>query len=116
MNGTVVVNLVIGALIVLIIVGVPLWLTLRRRHARPDYREARAHYQAKADPSVTPLSDYVPAEPVAATDGLAVPQTPLDEASTSAGDAGTPAGDPGQDGPSRADQVRKRRAPGGAGS
>jgi hypothetical protein len=63
----------IALLIVLAIVGIPLWMTLRHRHAAPDYREARAHYRAKqAAPSANTTSDFVPAEPVAAVDGLAI--------------------------------------------
>jgi hypothetical protein len=84
MAATVTLNVVIGVLIVLVIVGVPLYITFRRRHARPDYREARTHFRAKADPSTTPLSDYVPTDRVPATDGLAVPQTPLEDPETPA--------------------------------
>lgn len=93
------INWVIGALIILLIVGVPLWITFRRRHARPDYREARTHFRAKADPGTTPLSDYVPTDPVAATDGLTVAQTPLEDPGPAAGEPGPSAGDPaGQNG------------------
>ena len=62
----------------LAIVGIPLWMTLRHRHAAPDYREAQAHDRAKrAAPggkatSEAATGDYVPTEPVAAVDGLTI--------------------------------------------
>ena len=78
MNGVIVANWPIALLIVLAIVGIPLWMTLRHRHAAPDYREARAHYRAKrAAPGETATgetatSDFIPTEPVAAIDGLTI--------------------------------------------
>ena len=73
MNGVIVANWPIALLIVLAIVGIPLWMTLRHRHASPDYREARAHDRARrAAPGETATSDYVPTEPVAAIDGLTI--------------------------------------------
>ena len=78
MNGVIVANWPIALLIVLAIVGIPLWMTLRHRHAAPDYREARAHDRAKrAAPGENATSeaatgDYVPTEPVAAVDGLTI--------------------------------------------
>jgi hypothetical protein len=75
MNGVIVANWPIALLIVLAIVGIPLWMTLRHRHAAPDYREARAHDRAtRAAPgeTETATSDYVPTEPVAAVDGLTI--------------------------------------------
>ena len=78
MNGVIVANWPIALLIVLAIVGIPLRVTLRHRHAVPDYREARAHYRAKrAAPcdtaaSETAATDFIPAEPVAAIDGLTI--------------------------------------------
>ena len=78
MNGVIVANWPIALLIVLAIVGIPLWMTLRHRHAAPDYREAQAHDRAKrAAPggkatSEAVTSDYVPTEPVAAVDGLTI--------------------------------------------
>ena len=77
MNGVIAANWPIALLIVLAIVGIPLWMTLRHRHAAPDYREARAHYRAaRAAPgeptSGTATSDYIPTEPVAAIDGLTI--------------------------------------------
>jgi hypothetical protein len=44
MNGAIIAVWPIALLILLAIVGVPLWMTFRHPHARPDYREARAHY------------------------------------------------------------------------
>ncbi len=78
MNGVIVANWPIALLIVLAIVGIPLWMTLRHRHAAPDYREARAHDRAKRaarggkTTSEAATSDYVPTEPVAAVDGLTI--------------------------------------------
>ena len=78
MNGVIVATWPIALLIVLAIVGIPLWMTLRHRHAAPDYREARAHYRGKraapgqAAPGQTATSDFIPAEPVAAIDGLTI--------------------------------------------
>ncbi|HEY5353630.1 MAG TPA: hypothetical protein VIK57_14360 [Streptosporangiaceae bacterium] len=69
MNGAIVANWPIALLIVLAIVGIPLWMTLRHRHATPDYREARAHHHAK---QAGATSDIVPAEPVAGIDGLTI--------------------------------------------
>ena len=78
MTGIIAANWPIALLIVLAIVGVPLWMTLRHRHAAPDYREARAHDRAKraasgeTAASDTPASDFIPAGPVAAIDGLTI--------------------------------------------
>jgi hypothetical protein len=73
MNGVIIASWPIALLIVLAIVGVPLWMTLRHRHARPDYREARQHYRAaQAATSETATSDVVPTAPVAAIDGLTI--------------------------------------------
>jgi hypothetical protein len=69
MNGAIVANWPIALLIIVAIVGIPLWMTLRHRHATPDYREARAHYHAKRAGAT---SDFVPAEPVAGIDGLTI--------------------------------------------
>ena len=78
MNGVIVANWPIALLIVLAIVGIPLWMTLRHRHASPDYREARAHYRpgraapGETAPGETATSDFIPREPVAAIDGLTI--------------------------------------------
>jgi hypothetical protein len=69
MTGAIVAIWPIALLIVLAVVGVPLWMTLRHRHASPDHREASAHYRAKQPHLGT---DYVPTEPVAAVDGLTI--------------------------------------------
>jgi hypothetical protein len=73
MTGDIIATWPIALLIVLAIVGIPLWLTLRHRHAAPDYRQARAHHRAKqAAPSAGATSDFVPTEPVVAVDGLTI--------------------------------------------
>jgi hypothetical protein len=73
MTGALIAIWPIALLIAAAIVGVPLWMTLRHRHASPDYREARAHYHAKqATPEASTTSDYVPTEPAAAVDGLTI--------------------------------------------
>jgi hypothetical protein len=61
---------------------------VRHGKAGPNNREARRHYQAKADPDVTPLGEHVPSGPVAAADGLAEPQTPLQDAGQNRGPNG----------------------------
>jgi hypothetical protein len=73
MNGAIIAIWPIALLIAAAIVGVPLWMTFRHRHAIPDYADARAHYRAKqAAPSAATASDFVPTEPVAAVDGLTI--------------------------------------------
>jgi hypothetical protein len=73
MTGVIIAIWPIALLIVLAIVGIPLWMTFRHRHAAPDHREARSHYRAKqATPAGQPISDFVPAEPAAAVDGLTI--------------------------------------------
>ena len=71
MTGPVIANFPIIALIVLGIVGVPLWITFKHPHKHPDYSEARAYFRAKeaAEPHV---SEHVPTVPVSAWDGLTV--------------------------------------------
>jgi hypothetical protein len=73
MTGVIIATWPIALLIVLATVGIPLWMTRRHRHAAPDYREARAHHRSKqAAPSADATSDFGPAEPVAAVDGLTI--------------------------------------------
>jgi hypothetical protein len=92
MGGAVILNWVLGGIIVLGIIGGGLYAALRHGKAGPNYREARRHYQAKEDSSVTPLSDYVPTDRAAATDGLAEPQIPLEDPGQKGRSAGHPAG------------------------
>ena len=73
MNGAIVAIWPIALLIAAAIVGIPLWMTFRHRHAAPDYADARTHYRAKqAAPSEASTSDFVPSEPVVAVDGLTI--------------------------------------------
>ena len=74
MSGAVIANWPIALVIIVAIVGVPLWLTFRRKHVRPDYRDAHAHYEAKD--AGTGTGEYVPAERVSPLDGLTVPRQP----------------------------------------
>ncbi len=78
MTGTVIAVLVLCVLIVLVIVGVPLWLTFRRKHTKPNYRDAQGHAEVREAGTDAVLSspDYVPAERVNPLDGLTVPQEP----------------------------------------
>jgi hypothetical protein len=69
MTGAIIAIWPIALLIVLAVVGVPLWMTLRHRRTSPDHREVGAHYRAKQP---APGADYVPTEPVAAVDGLTI--------------------------------------------
>ncbi len=88
MSGAVVLNWVLGAIIFVLIVGGGVYAIVRHGKAGPNYREARRHYRAKDDPNVTPLGEHVPSEPVAAADGLAEPQTPLQDAEQNGGSTG----------------------------
>jgi hypothetical protein len=101
MSGAVILNWVLGGIIVLIIIGGGLYAAFRHGKAGPNYREARRHYQAKEDPSVTPLSDYVPTDRVVAADGLAEPQIPLADSGQGDPAGARPSGDattaPGRD-------------------
>ena len=102
MGGAVILNWVLGAIIVVLIVGGGIYAIFWHGKAGPDNREAHQHYRAKADPNVTPLGEHVPTEPVAAADGLAESQSPLQDAGPYGGQAGTrPSGDrttgPGRD-------------------
>ena len=73
MNGAIITIWPIALLIAAAVVGVPLWMTVRRRPATPDYHQARAHYRARqAAAGDAPNSDFVPTEPVAAVDGLTI--------------------------------------------
>jgi hypothetical protein len=72
-NGAIIAIWPIALLIAAAIVGIPLWMTFRHRHATPDYHEARTHDRAKrAAPSEASTGDFVPTEPVAAVDGLTI--------------------------------------------
>ena len=98
MSGAVLSNWPLSLIVILVIVGVPLWLTFRRKHAKPSYRHAQEHFRVKeAGPdAVLGTPDYVPAERVNPLDGLTVPQDP---------EHGPPAG--GQSG-----RARRRPVPG----
>lgn len=77
MNGAIIAIWPMALLIAAAIVGIPLWMTLRHRHATPDFRDTRGHYRAKqAVPGTAAGRDYVPNEvpnePVAAVDGLTI--------------------------------------------
>jgi hypothetical protein len=73
MNEAIIAIWPIALLIAAAVVGVPLWMTVRHRHAAPDYHEARAHYRAKqAVPGAAASTDFVPTKPVAAVDGLTI--------------------------------------------
>ena len=78
MTGAVIANWPLGLIVILAIVGVPLWLTFRRKHTKPSYRDAQEHFRAKeAGPdAMAGTADYVPAERVNPLDGLTVPQDP----------------------------------------
>jgi hypothetical protein len=92
MGGAVILNWVLGAIIVVLIVGGGIYAIFWHGKAGPDNREARRYYQAKADPNVTPLGEHVPTESVAAADGLAESRSPLQDAGQSAGPHGGQAG------------------------
>ena len=73
MNGAIIASWLIALLIGAAVVGVPLWMTARHRHAAPDYREARAHARDRqAAPGAAARTDVVPTVPAAAVDGLTI--------------------------------------------
>lgn len=82
MTGAVIANWVLGGLIILVIIGVPLWLTFRRKHTKPSYRDAQEHFRIKEQVknegprAALRTPDYVPAARVNPLDGLSVPQDP----------------------------------------
>ena len=102
MGGAVILNWVLGAIIIVLIIGGGVYAIVYHGKAGPDNREARRYQQAKADPNVTPLAEHVPSEPVAAADGLAQSQSRLQDAGQNAGPGSAqPSGDrtaePGRD-------------------
>jgi hypothetical protein len=48
MNGLVLANIPLAILVILAIVGIPLWMAFKRPETGPDYSQARAHFGAKA--------------------------------------------------------------------
>jgi hypothetical protein len=82
MPGAVIANWPLSLIVILAIVGVPTWLTFRRKHTKPSYRDAREHFRVKEQVDKTGpeaglrTPDYVPAERVNPLDGLTVPQDP----------------------------------------
>ena len=94
MSGAVVLNWVLGAIIIVLIVGGGVYAIVRHGKAGPNYREARRYQRAKADTNVTPLAEHVPSKAVAAADGLAESQSPLRNSGPNGGQAGPrPSGD-----------------------
>jgi hypothetical protein len=41
-------NIPLAVLVIVAIVGIPMWLTFRRPEKGPDYADARAHFRTKA--------------------------------------------------------------------
>ena len=41
-------NIPLAVLVILAIVGIPLWMTLKRPERHPEYAQARAHFRIKA--------------------------------------------------------------------
>jgi FtsZ-interacting cell division protein ZipA len=81
MGGAVILNWVLGAIIIVLIVGGGLYAALRHGKAGPNTRDARRYFRAKDDPQVTPLAEHVPTERVAAAGGLTHPRSPRWDAS-----------------------------------
>jgi hypothetical protein len=46
-NALVLANFPLAILVILAIVGIPLWMTFKRPETAPDYSQARAHFAAK---------------------------------------------------------------------
>ncbi|HEY8044294.1 MAG TPA: hypothetical protein VIF35_08525 [Streptosporangiaceae bacterium] len=80
MGGAVILNWVLGAIIVVLIVGGGLYAALRHGKAGPDNRDARRYFRAKDDPQVTPLAEHVPTERVAVAGGLTQLRSPWPDA------------------------------------
>jgi hypothetical protein len=82
MTGALVLNWILCALVIVAVIGVPLWLTFRRKQTQPTYRDAREHSQVRKQvekegpPAALRTPDYVPAARVNPLDGLTVPQDP----------------------------------------
>ena len=89
MGGAVILNWVLGAIIIVLIVGGGLYAALRHGKAGPNNREARRYFRAKDDPQVTPLGEHVPTERVAASGGLTQLRSPLRDADPNGGQPGT---------------------------
>jgi hypothetical protein len=47
-NALVLANFPLAVLVILAIVGIPLWMTLKRPESAPDYAGAQAYFRAKA--------------------------------------------------------------------
>ena len=88
MGGAVILNWVLGAIIIVLIVGGGIYAVVRHGKACPNDQDARRYFRAKDDPQVTPLGEHVPTERVAAAGGLTEPRSPLREARQNAGSNG----------------------------
>jgi hypothetical protein len=88
MSGAVILNWVLGAIIIVVIVGGGMYAVFFHGKAGPNYQDAQQYQGAKADPDVTPLAEHVPSEPAAAADGLTEAQSPLQDAGLNAGPNG----------------------------
>jgi hypothetical protein len=80
MGGAVILNWVLGAIIIVLIVGGGIYAIVWHGKAGPDNQEARRYLRAKDDPEVTPLAEHVPTEAVAAAGGLTEPRSPRQDA------------------------------------
>lgn len=97
MGGAVILNWVLGAIIVVLIIGGGVYAIGWHGKAGPDNREARQYLRAKDDPQVTPLGEHVPTERVAAAGGLTESRSPRQDAARNAGH-GQPGAPPSGDG------------------
>ena len=98
MGGAVILNWVLGAIIIVLIIGGGLYAVFRHGKAGPNTRDADQYLQAKDDPNVTPVAEHVPTGPVAAAGGLAETRSPLRDAGQNADSSGGQASaEPGRD-------------------
>jgi len=88
MGGAVILNWVLGAIIIVLIIGGGIYAIGWHGKAGPDNREARRYFQAKDDPQVTPLGEHVPTERVAAAGGLTELRSPPRDAGPDGGEPG----------------------------
>ena len=102
MGGAVILNWILGAIIVVLIIGGGVYAIGWHGKACPDNREARRYLRAKNDPQVTPLGEHVPTERVATAGGLTELRSPLRDAGPGGGQpgirlSGERTADPGRD-------------------
>ncbi len=88
MGGAVILNWVLGAIIIVLIVGGGIYAVCPARQGRPEHPGRAPVFPGQGRPQVTPLGEHVPTERVAAAGGLTELRSPLREARQNAGSNG----------------------------